>query len=191
VRIGKGTPLRLPTKSKAKAQDRYKTVLQRSLTCITKTAIWYTALTGIEKGEFVLLLSESPVKLYRLNGDPVFLSATQNFHLEKDHRFVGEWKVKTDRYEYTLSFSPSLSPELLAWHWHPSTKVEPHLHADLQAPNDRSLHKVHLPTGRVAFERIIECLIKDLGVRPARDNWEGVLSDSQKRFSTFQTWKSS
>lgn len=104
MRIGKGTPLRLPTKSKAKAQDRYKTVLQRSLTCIIKTAIWYTALTGIEKGEFVLLLSESPVKLYRLNGDPVFLSATQNFHLEKDHRFVGEWKVKTDRYEYTLSF---------------------------------------------------------------------------------------
>lgn len=189
MNLARGTPLRLPTRTKAKALDRYKSVLQKSLTCLSPTLIWNTAAAERgERGEFVLLLSDSPLRLNRLESEPLYFTATQNFHMEKDHRFTGEWKVKTDRYEYTLSFSPNLSPELLAWHWHPGSKPEPHLHAHLEGPDPR-LDKVHLPTGRVAFEEIVRCLIQDLEVRPARQNWENVLRDTETRFKTYRTWK--
>ncbi len=188
MRVGKGTPLRLPTKTKAKALDRYKTFLQRSLSCVT-TAVWYTAdAPRGEKGEFVLLTSEAPLTLKRAAEPAAYFTATQNFHLERDHRFTGEWKVKTDRYEYSVNLSASMDPELLAWHWHPGSKPDPHIHARLDGPG-ASLHKMHVPTGRVSFEAVIRFLVEDLGAEPARKDWKEVLADAEGRFKKYQTWR--
>lgn len=186
MKVGKGRPFRLPAKSRAQAVNRYKGFLQKSLSCVSH-AVWHTAEAQRGgKGEFVLLTREAPLSLHCPDREPIYLTATQNFHLEKDHRFTGEWKVKTDRYEYTVSFSETLEPELLAWHWHPGSKVDkPHLHARLGG----SLAKAHLPTGRVSFEEVLLCLIHDLGVKPVREDWVGVLGETEARFAEYRTWR--
>lgn len=162
--------------------------LQRSLDCISQT-IWRVgdAPRG-GKGEFVLLTAQSPLRFKSELGD-LFFTASQNFHLEKDRRFRREWKVRTDRYEYQLSLSDTMKSELIAWHWHPGSRVTvPHLHAPVLHESG-TLSNLHVPTGRVSFEEVCRFLIYDLGIEPRRSDYEAVLSDSDKRFKKWQSWR--
>jgi hypothetical protein len=56
------------------------------------------------------------------------------------------------------------------------------------SPLGVTLGKLHLPTGRVAFEEVIVCLLNELDVLPARDDWEQVLNETFLRFRTYRTW---
>lgn len=115
--------------------------------------------------------------------------ATQHFHYVPDRRYRGEWKVATDGYAYTLATDEALSHEVVAWHWHPQTRPDPHLHIGRGLEEFNVLPgRAHIPTGRVAFEEVVLFLLKDLGAVPARDDWENVLDDSLQRFRKYRTW---
>lgn len=44
------------------------------------------------------------------------------------------------------------------------------------------LNRLHTPTGFVLIEYVLRFVLTDLGVRPARDGWEDVLSKSEAAF---------
>ena len=76
---------------------------------------------------------------------------------------------------------------LAAWHWHPMSNLSedaspwPHLHA-YGARDTLTLHKLHLPTGRVSLEAVVRFLIEDLDVAPRRTDWRAVLRRHEERF---------
>jgi hypothetical protein len=46
---------------------------------------------------------------------------------------------------------------------------------------DRSLGKVHLPTGTVGLERVVAMAITELGAKPLRDDWERLIGEATVR----------
>lgn len=178
-----------PARTNSEARDRYTHYLQRSLSCVSKTAIWVTGPTPLGKrGHLSLTTQPDPVPLTRSAGR-LYLSASQSFHFRPNPAARGQMKVSTDEYIYNLGESPDDPRDyLLAWHWHPSVKSECHLHIRATVGKDVDLHKSHLPTARVSLEEVLRFLIQECGVRPARSDWESVLRDSQSRHETYRTW---
>jgi hypothetical protein len=82
---------------------------------------------------------------------------------------------------------------IAAWHWHPTTTRGddknrwPHLHAH-GVRDTLTLHKLHLPTGRVSIEAIVRFLIEDLGVIPRRPDWGRVLEQHEQAFRRTRSW---
>lgn len=156
--------------------------MQRSLSCLSPQ-VWHA-------GSSVLVIGDKdPVQLDRAGAPPLFLWATQDFHtaLGTGSR-RRDWKVYTDGYAYTVSEDPNLSYELLSWHWHPRTRVDTHLHIGKSHPTHGGLADYHVPSGRVSFEQVARFLLTDLGVTPARDDWDAVLSASHSLFVKFRRW---
>jgi hypothetical protein len=97
-----------------------------------------------------------------------------------------EWKVKTEGYTYRLDDEDGR--ELLAYHWHPWTPPTfPHLHLK-RATTRPELQKAHIPTGRVSIEHVVRHLISDWSVPPRREDWESVLDENERLFTTYRTW---
>jgi hypothetical protein len=121
---------------------------------------------------------------------PIFLRATQRFELGPHPEFEGERKVVTAQYVYTVAEDPSLHAELFSWQWHPGAWSEPHLHIGRHHPELGALSKLHVPTGRVAFEQVLRFLVTDFGVDCAkgRDEAMSVLEESLRKFQAFRTW---
>jgi hypothetical protein len=183
--------VRDPASTPQAAQTRYVRILQKSLSCLTK-AIWYVGPSPEGGEDRSLATSESPLCLRTDAGHDLLFSASQRFELVPDHRYEGEWKSRTLAYVYELKVDREDEPELLGWHWHPLTtpdRLLPHVHvrADYNGLKDH-LAKLHLPSGRVSFEEIVRLLIEDLGVEPARNDWDAILSESETRFKAFRTW---
>ena len=68
----------------------------------------------------------------------------------------------------------------LAFHWHPTGRSPitwPHLHLGSPIANI-DLSKAHVPTGMVTLQDVLRFAIVDLGVRPLRDDWYEVLTQS-------------
>jgi hypothetical protein len=119
--------------------------------------------------------------------------------LELYHRFVvrkaegerGPWTASTVEYVYELSDE---SDNLIAaWHWHPGTMRPadavqwPHMHA--QGSHARpTLHRLHLPTGRVSLEAVVRFLIIDLDVIPRREYWSAILDRHESAFHRVRSW---
>lgn len=119
----------------------------------------------------------------------MYLSASQYFHFEDDSRYPGERKVRTDGYAYRIRSSEDRRGEMFQWHWHPEVPGREHCHLHVGAVHeDRDLHKLHLPTGRVAFEEVLSLLLDEFEVHPARDDFLDVLAGTRLRFETFRTW---
>lgn len=140
-----------------------------------------------KEGELALTTSEDPI-LLRRDDAPLFLSAGQHFRTIPDERFEGEWKVRTEGYAYRLALSEETGAFLLAWHWHPNTRPDPHLHVGADHPVVTELPRLHVPTGRVSFEEVGRFLITELGVVPMRRDWEETLAETESRFRAFRTW---
>ena len=140
----------------------------------------------------MLVNHDEPFRLSRDEGHPYYLKATQHFHTGlgtgKRRR---DWKVYTEGYAYTISEDPDLGHELLAWHWHPTTRLDTHIHIGKSHPTHGDLAKYHVPSGRVSFEQVVRFLITDLGVSPARADWDSVLTDSHGKFVTHRRWSNS
>lgn len=111
--------MREPARNEREALKRYKGVLQRSLGCVTP-AVWIAGEVPSERGTFFLQPSELPLRLTTDQGHYVYLWAIQRFTYEKSRRFLGEWKVKTLQYIYTVGGGPTQETDAVAaWHWHP------------------------------------------------------------------------
>jgi hypothetical protein len=83
---------------------------------------------------------------------------------------------------YIFRIQSSSETELLAYHWHPdglSRQRDHHLHVshhfDISSRGIPSLSGMHLPTGIVGLESIIQLLIEEFGVEPRRDDWHKVV----------------
>lgn len=115
----------------------------------------------------------------------MLLLATQDFKFER--RDGREWRCPTLAYTYTLY--EGSRRELIAWHWRLSSSHGPHAHVRADVPDlGGSIRKLHLPTGRVAFENIVEFLIRDLGVEPAQGDWEQRILDAESYFRRYRSW---
>jgi hypothetical protein len=180
--------VRAPAKNEREALRRYKQVLQRSLGCVTP-AIWITGATERDPDVHYLTTSEDPIRVPTdAGGGYVYLSASQNFRYDRHGRFPGEWKVTTLGYVYRVALGPSQDDSIVAWHWHPSTKAECHVHSfSSHGLLPGGLGELHLPTGRVSIEQILRFLILDLGVR-ARVGWEQAIGESEARFNEYKSW---
>lgn len=188
--------MREPAKSGKAAQDRYLRFLQRSLSCVSQTAQWYVGPPRRGSAGRSATTNPPAVKLRREAGGPLYLAVDQHFEIVRHPRYPGEWKAKTLRYSYSLVSNEDLSGELILWHWHQPipTYRDTHIHVrgvggETHASHVPGVgHKLHIPSGRVAFEAILRFLFTDLGVTPARPDWEEVIGESEDRFLTFRTW---
>jgi hypothetical protein len=130
------------------------------------------------------LLTLGPEKI-RLNQEPTYLTASQNFHFGPDPDFAKEWKVKTDGYAYHVFTTEDEAGQLFGWHWHPQFGHSCHVHIGPRQGKSRALYRLHVPSGRAAFEEVLRFLIEDVGVRTARKDWDAILSVS---VSTIRRW---
>ncbi|MGF1471184.1 MAG: hypothetical protein ACFB50_05485 [Rubrobacteraceae bacterium] len=87
------------------------------------------------------------------------------------------WRADLTSYFYTLKDLEGR--EIVAYHWHPESRSPitfPHLHLGAGAQIGREeIQKSHLPTGHVEIEDVLLMAIRELGVRPQRDDWEEIL----------------
>jgi hypothetical protein len=135
-----------------------------------------------------MFASDDPATVRRRHGKALYLKATQSFHVVQLADGPPEFKVTTDGYAYTVTETKDLTTELFAWHWHPGTRPDPHLHIGRAHPDHSSLAKLHVPTGRVLLEAVTRFLIVDLDVRPLDPDWEAVLDDVTRRVKRAWTW---
>lgn len=180
--------MRVPARTRSAAHARYLRFLQLSLSCASK-AHWVTGPRPYgERGQLALTTQPARIRLRVSAGGSLYLTATQNFHFEMDPDYAREWKVKTDGYAYALFVSEDEAGQVFSWHWHPEIKPSCHVHVGPRQGRSRALYRLHLPSGRVSFEEVLRFLIEEMGVRPARKDWDAILSDSQARFEAFRTW---
>jgi hypothetical protein len=87
--------------------------------------------------------------------------------------------------------SPTQQPDdaIIAWHWHPESRLECHTHVYATHPAVGELGRLHLPSRRVSVEELFRMLISDGQVVPAREDWKDVLDDGQHRFEEAQQWR--
>lgn len=94
-------------------------------------------------------------------------------------------RSSTSGYEYQIFDG---AKPMLEFHYHPGTVVSYcHVHVQHDPPGWSDFHKVHVPTGRVAFEDVIEMLINDFGVR-AKRGAQAVLDESRRKFESSLAW---
>lgn len=186
--------MREPAKTPAAALDRYLRILQLALSCLTDEAWLFS---GKKDGELIRLVTDTRSIPLKRNKGPVALELepSQAFRVIPDERFKGEYKVKTLAYIYSVRVAARRGKnrrDLVLWHWHPDRTPErssPHIHV---AADHRSsgavIAKLHIPTGRVAFEEVVRFLVDELKVIPARTDWREVIGDCEARFRKYRTW---
>jgi hypothetical protein len=185
--------VRQPAKTPRAAQRRYVNFLQLSLSCLTK-AVWIVAPHPSGRNEErALTLSDDPVRLKCGDDRELQFSASQRFVLIPDERYEGEWKSRTLDYIYGVSMPGEDGDlELFRWDWHPMTtpaREQPHLHVRGSEPElSIPVERLHVPTGRVAFEEVVRFIILELGADPNREDWKEILAESEARFKKFRTW---
>jgi hypothetical protein len=123
----------------------------------------------------------------------------QALKLELRHRFVvrpadgarGPWTISTTEYIYEVA--DERDDPIAAWHWHPGSGLPgdavqwPHLHA-YGTRDTLTLHRLHLPTGRVSLEAVFRFAIVDLDVVPRRADWSALLDRHEDRFRRTRSW---
>ncbi len=178
---------RIPAKTDAQAKIRYLRFLQQSLSAVHANAIWRVLPTGQDR--WTAFTVPETLALKRQDGSRLYLRATQRFMYGDHPEFKKERKVVTLGYAYTLSDDESLRPEWFSWQWQ-SDAAEPHLHVGRGDPKFGSLGKLHVPTGRVAFEHILLFAIEEQGVVCAigREAAVDQVKDCLRRFVAFRTW---
>jgi len=126
-----------------------------------------------------------------LNGrSDLYLSFTQQYKIIRNAQ-NGTYRVNTQYYKYAVEDANSL--EIFGYHWHPkgsSPITFPHLHIGIGASvgNVEVSGKAHFPTGRIAFEDVVEFLVTHFGVRPDRALWQEVVEGTRKLFTKHKSW---
>jgi hypothetical protein len=129
--------------------------------------------------------------LDRRNGQALKLVLRHRFVVRRTEGNRGLWTASTEEYVYQAI--DERDDLIAAWHWHPMTQLAgddapwPHLHA-YGARETLTLHKLHLPTGRVALEAIVRFLINDLEVVPRRADWRALLDRAEAHFREHRSW---
>jgi len=131
-------------------------------------------------------LDRNPLPLAGSNCSLYFF---QDISIVRDKRNGRDgWKVSTQKYTYKIESS---GREIIAFQWERdgSDKAPyPHIHCGLlQHPESPIGRKVHIPSGRLAFEDVAYFLISELKVRHHQENWETILRENRQRFLRHRT----
>lgn len=140
-------------------------------------------------------LSAEPHSVVLNEGAASRLSGPNGYSLDFAHRYLilaptsSQPLYRVSSREYTYEVHDRDDHLVVGWHWHPrgrSPATWPHLHV----PRDcaHSLGRTHPPTDRVSIEAVVAFLIKELGVRPLRDDWERELDHTRQRFEQHRSW---
>jgi hypothetical protein len=177
---------RIPARTDADAKKRFLSVLNKALSAVSSTALWRVGISGDGNAAFTV-----PEVVALPTPDPeltIHLRSTMRFSYESHPTFSGERKVATSYYAHTVGQDEELQPQLYSWEWAAAEPTYPHLHLRRSDPAFHGLGKLHIPTGRVFFEDVLQFLIRDHDVKPAREDWAEVLEECHRRVSTFATW---
>jgi hypothetical protein len=181
----------IKARSDAEARNRYLRFLQQSLCVFSNTDIWRTMPVPENEGKHAAFTEPEVTVLPTLVGREqgrVYLRATQRFTYA-DGR-PKEHKVSTQEYACTVWENADLSRQVASWEWQPEggTRPDPHAHVKRGCPEHHGLGKLHIPTGRVAYEQVLYFLMTDLGAVPVAEERTKDLDDSLRRFRKFKTW---
>jgi hypothetical protein len=169
----------LPGRTPTQAREAFLAPLRRSISCITVAQLYVSAKQAGEKE--ALTLSEDPLQLQSASLGKIQLTLAHQYRVIEDD--ISGYRVSTAAYNYGLS--DDSGRELIAWHWHPESKVvRPHLHVAA----DPLTHKAHVPTGRVTFESVLRLLLTDLQVSARRDDFHDVLDASEGPHIEYRSW---
>jgi hypothetical protein len=130
----------------------------------------------------------------------ISLSAGQRFRIVEDDTIEdGPYRVHTVEYWYLFSLEDGR--DILAYHWTPELsdrqresgqRAYPHIHIGpaLLASDSpifpTTLHKKHVPSGRVSIESVVRFAIEELGVSPILPNWDDILTRNQSQFDQYR-----
>lgn len=113
------------------------------------------------------------------------------------------WAVSTAKYAYVLL--DEQGREVLAYHWHPEDPLQPSGRSKVQSPHIHlsdtiapivlgkdydpfPLAEMHIRTGRVLLEDVVEFLIDECGVHPLTDGWRDIVDKNRRRVLAERTW---
>lgn len=109
-----------------------------------------------------------------------------------DPKNPGEYKTRTREYIYHVFDD---SGPVIEWHWHPLRQpLFAHVHCLFPGATSAwglTTSKLHIATGRVAFEDVVRFLITELNVVPRQLDWESVLNEAMEAFLEWRTWSGS
>jgi hypothetical protein len=157
------------------------------MSCVTRDVLGYSG--GIHPSHGVHKLCFPGDGFARLNQTRLSLFFSQHYRIVPFIERGNNWRVHTSAYYYRLD--DETDAEILSYHWHPENEEDrdPHLHLKKGAMIGREeLQRAHLPTGRVAIERVILFVIREFGVRPMRPDWEEILLTNVDLFERYRTW---
>ncbi len=173
--------MHVPARTRQQARHRYVHALQAALSCVSST-VWISAPRPLgAAGELALTLSEDPAPLRLRSGRRLYLVAGQFCRLAPDDQHPGAWQMRLEGYVYSVRFSQSEEGECFAWHWHPGSVTDPHLHVAAHHPDAGDLSRLHLPAALITFQAVLRFLLAELGVQPLRADWQRILSPNESR----------
>lgn len=131
-------------------------------------------------------------------GGEIVLRVTQHYSINHQPHAIthARYEVWTTFYHYKIL--DRSEREIIAFHWEPSGRTSPntrpHVHVPAAEPvilpqpdgspvagRKTYLNKLHLPTGRIGLEDVIEFLITDLQVVPRLPNWNEILDEARPK----------
>lgn len=199
-------------KNSREAADAFLLDFKQTLGCITDSHILPSGYTPEPHVHSVTLLPPrgglgEPVPLrlkWGKSGLSLFLRHEYMIHHVADTIDpVRPWKVSKVSYAYGVQ--DEQDAEILSYHWHPrdpfqptgeSKAREPHLHLSntirpISPGRDYKnlpLADLHVRTGRVLLEDVVEFLIAECGVEPLRENWQEIVAANRARMKLDRTW---
>jgi hypothetical protein len=182
------------------AVDAFVERFRRTLSCVVRGV---AVASGAELGRqhSVTLYAEGqsggyPARIRTHGGEGELLFQFAHlYHLNylPNDQQRGPYRVSTTFYNYDIL--DRTGGEIVVYHWEPegiSPVKTPHLHVSAAAPvvlpqrpesalaNRRTyLNKLHLLTGRILLEDVVEMLIREFAAVPLRPDWERVLNDNR------------
>ena len=183
------------------ANKEFSENFQKALSTITK-CVWQTV-EHPDKGEVILIYSLPRLPVKTIDGSRQYiLIAHMITEVVDDHK--GNQRVHTREYIYKIADNAGGS--LYEFHWHPE-KIDrvtleprllqqsekapfpaPHIHVHAKDSRFPSLHKNHIPSGRVAFEDVLQFIFEECDVQPNRLNWKDVLKQTKAKFEADSSW---
>jgi hypothetical protein len=175
----------VPGRTTGEAVEAYTDPIRQTLRCITNGIIAYGGGIYLSGKVNTLTFVNEPVAA--LNGTDLGLFFSQRYNFYQEPGGDQLWRVRTRGYFYTVSDCRTEHPsEIFSYQWHPHSEVTiPHVHFK---KGEERIRRVHLPTGRVSIESVAEFLIRDMGVRPGRPDWEKVINRNRELFEKNRSW---
>lgn len=167
----------MPSRTPAAAVSTVKEALQRAVSCVSDAVLVVSPGGYRPAGSIHYLTFAQEFVRLKDDGAGLGLRTRYSYRLQNDPTDRRAWLAACVDYLYAIHNADER--EILAYHWHPdgrSPLVAPHLHLGPGAALGRvELTRAHLPTGAVGLPAVLQFAIRDLGVRPLRDDWTAIL----------------